>query len=236
MSIQVTCPGCHTRFSVGDQHAGKTGACPKCKKPIQVPELSDEIVIHAPELEPGSVDSKGRSVLKPIKRKEAKFNATIFAVVAGLVVLSTAVAWLMGRSELGDSEIWVLAGGAVLIGPLVSYAGYSFLRDSELGSFTGSDLLVRCASCGLVYAFLWGVYMYIGTQIFSTEDWKAGLSMVQVGGLCLPMLGIGTFAAFVSFDLEPTSGFFHYSLYLFITVGLRYIMDLPFLPGLGGGG
>jgi len=233
MPIQVICPGCHTRFSVGDQHAGKTGACPKCKGQIQVPELGDEIVIHEPTLEPGSVDSKGRSVLKPIRRKEAKFNATVFTAVAGLVMLSVAVAWLMGRSELGDSEIWVLAGGAILIGPLIAYAGYSFLRDAELGAFEGSDLLIRSLSCGLVYAFLWGVYVYVGTQIFRTEDWEAGLGMLQILGLCVPMLGMGALAAFVSFDLDPTTAFFHYTLYFLVTMGLRYVMGLPFLPGMG---
>ena len=88
MPIQVTCPGCHTRFSVGDQHAGKSGACPKCKGSIQIPEAGEEVVIHAPELEAGAVDSKGRSVLKPIKRKEAKFSANILAIVIGLIVLS----------------------------------------------------------------------------------------------------------------------------------------------------
>jgi len=233
MPIQVTCPGCHTRFSVGDQHAGKTGACPKCKGQIQVPELGDEIVIHEPELEPGSVDSKGRSVLKPIRRKEAKFNATVFTAVAGLVVLSVAVAWLLGRSELGDSLIWWLTGGAILIGPLISYAGYSFLRDAELGAFEGSDLLVRSLGCGLVYAFLWGVYMYVGTQIFRTEDWEAGLGALQIMGLCVPMLGMGALAAFVSFDLDPTTGFFHATLYFLVCIGLRYVMGLPFLPGIG---
>ncbi|MEC8508925.1 MAG: MJ0042-type zinc finger domain-containing protein, partial [Planctomycetota bacterium] len=35
MSIRVTCPGCHARFNVSDQFAGKSGPCPKCKKTIQ---------------------------------------------------------------------------------------------------------------------------------------------------------------------------------------------------------
>ena len=71
MPINVTCPKCLTKFTVGDQHAGKTGACPKCKGPITVPSKEDEIVIHAPEFgEAGAKDAKGRSVLKPIARKE----------------------------------------------------------------------------------------------------------------------------------------------------------------------
>jgi hypothetical protein len=233
MPIQVTCPSCHTRFSVGDQHAGKSGACPKCKGPIEIPEASDEIVIHAPELEAGAKDAKGRSVLKPIKRKETKFSANTLAIVLGLIVLSIAVAWLIGKNDLSDDQqFWVLAGGAILLGPLVSYAGYSFLRDDELGIYQGTDVLIRSISCGLVYALLWGVYMFIGTQLFGDEAFEAGLTMVQIGGLGAFLLGVGTFTAFVSFDLEPGSGFFLYALYVLITVGLRFVMELPFLPGM----
>ena len=228
MPIQVTCPGCHTRFSVGDQHAGKSGACPKCKGPIEIPE-ADDVVIHAPELEAGAKDSKGRSVLKPIKRKEAKFSANILAIVLGLIVLSIAVAWLVGKNDLGDSVTYVLAGGAIILGPLVSYAGYSFLRDDELGVYQGTDVLIRSLSCGLVYALLWGVYMFIGNQLF---DFEAGLNLVQMGGLGAFLLGVGTFTAFVSFDLDPGSGFFHYAMYVLVTVGLRFVMGLPFLPGM----
>ena len=232
MPIQVTCPGCHTRFSVGDQHAGKSGACPKCKGPIKIPEAEDEVVIHAPELEAGAKDSKGRSVLKPLKRKEAKVTANVLAIVIGLIVLSIAVAWLIGKSDLGDSRIWALAGGAIALGPLVSYAGYSFLRDDELGVYQGTDVLIRSVACGLVYALLWGVYMFIATQLFGDEGFEAGLSVVQIGGLCAFLLAVGSFAAFVSFDLEPSSGFFHYALYVLVTVGLRFVMGLPFLPGM----
>jgi hypothetical protein len=231
MPIQVTCPGCHTRFSVGDQHAGKSGACPKCKGPIQIPEAGEEVVIHAPELEAGAKDSKGRSVLKPIKRKEAKFSANTLAIVLGLILLSVAVAWLIGRQEdMEDSaKMLAMAVGAILLGPLVSYAGYSFLSDDELGVYQGTDVLIRSLSCGLVFALRWGVYMFIGYQLF---DFEAGLSLVQIGGLGAFLLGVGTFTAFVSFDLDPGSGFFHYALYVLVTVGLRFVMDLPFLPGM----
>ena len=63
MPINVICPGCHTRFKVGDQHAGKTGACPKCKGPIQIPAAADEVVIHEPESEAGAKNAQGRNVL-----------------------------------------------------------------------------------------------------------------------------------------------------------------------------
>mgnify|MGYP002621589134 CR=1 FL=1 len=233
MPIQVICPGCHTRFSVGDQHAGKSGACPKCKGEIKIPEKGDEVIIHAPELEAGAKDAKGRSVLKPIKRKEAKFSTNIFVFVTGGVLLSVIVAWLLGRSDLGDNAVnWILAGGAILLGPPLAYAAYSFLRDDELGVYQGTDVVIRSIACGLVYALLWGVYVYVGWNVFGDEAFKSGLEMLHLTILSGLVMGIGTFAAYVSFDLEPISAFFHYALYFLVSVLLRFVMDLPFLPGM----
>ena len=48
MSILVVCPGCHKSFNVDDKHAGKTGACPKCKAKITVPTKEAEVTVHAP--------------------------------------------------------------------------------------------------------------------------------------------------------------------------------------------
>jgi len=232
MPIQVICPGCHTRFSVGEQHAGKTGACPKCKGPIQIPEADDEVVIHAPELEAGARDSKGRSILKPIKRKEAKFSINITVTVVGTVLLMTAIAWFLGRSDLGNNRFWVLTVGAILLGPPLAYAGYTFLRDEELGVYEGSSLLVRSLSCGLVYALLWGIYVYVGSQVFGKEAFETGLEMAHLTGLSAFVLAIGAGTAFVCFDLDFITGFFHYALYFLVTIGLRFVMGLPFIPGM----
>lgn len=235
MPIQVTCPGCLTKFNVGDQHAGKTGACPKCKGPIQIPAKSDEVIIHAPELEAGAKDAKGRNVLKPIKRQETKFSSNIFIAVAGGTLLAIAVAWLMGTqySDQGPPT-WFLALGAAILGPPLAYAGYTFLRDDELGVYEGTAVLIRALSCGLVYAFLWGVYVYVGWNVYGDDAFTKGLEMVQLSILIGIVAGLGTFAAYVSFDLEPISAFFHFALYFLVTVGLRFVMGLPFLPGMGG--
>ncbi len=233
MPIPVTCSSCLTRFNVGDQHAGKTGPCPKCKKPIQIPELGEEIVIHAPESEPGAKNAAGKNILKPIKRKEAKFSLNITVATVGLVLLSIAIAWLLGNSDLGDNQFWALAGGAILLGPLLAYAGYTFLRDDELGIYEGSSVIIRSISCGLVYALLWGVYIYLGSNVFGDESFADGLEMVQIAGLCVPLLGIGAFAALVSFDFDFITGFFHFTLYFGVTILLRFVMGLPFLPGMG---
>jgi len=232
MSIPVTCPSCLTRFNVGDQHAGKTGPCPKCKKPIQIPEAGEEIVIHAPELEAGAKNAAGRNTLKPLKRKEAAFSLNITVATVGLVLLSIAIAWLLGQSDLGDNQFWALAGGALLLGPLLAYAAYTFLRDDELGIYEGSSVILRSISCGLVYALLWGVYIFLGSNLFGDESFDVGLEMVQIAGLCVPLLGIGAFAALVCFDFDFLTGFFHFTLYFGVTILLRFVMGLPFLPGM----
>jgi hypothetical protein len=45
----------------------------------------------------------------------------------------------------------------------------------------------------------------------------------------------GTGIAFLSFDFEPLTAFFHFALYFGATVLLRVIMGMPqILPGIGG--
>lgn len=235
MPINVTCPGCRTRFTVGEQHAGKTGACPKCKGPIQIPKLEDQVVIHAPDAEPGATDAKGRNVLKPLKRKETKFQLNAALAVGGAAVLTAAIAFLLGNSKQQLESAWtyVLAGGAVLLGPPLAYAGYFFLRDDELEPYRGMELVVRCLACGVVYAGLWGLYWYLGYQIFGSEAYSIdGLELYQIGVLLAVMIGIGTGTAVVCFDLDPLTAFFHFALYLAATVLLRAIMGLYLLPGM----
>ncbi|MBX3432661.1 MAG: hypothetical protein KF847_05025 [Pirellulales bacterium] len=237
MPINVTCPKCLTKFTVGDQHAGKTGACPKCKGPITVPTLEEQVVIHAPEFgEAGAKDAKGRSVLKPISRKETKFQLNAFLIIAGAALLAVGIAFLAGRSLDEAQQTWALAIGAVLLGPPLAYGGYSFLRDDELDAYAGGELIIRCAACGLVFALCWGVYWFLGRQLFGNDTFDDGLlEIYQIGILIGVAAGIGTLASFASFDLEPISGFFHFVLYFVVCIVLRAIMGLALLPGMGGG-
>jgi hypothetical protein len=236
MAIHVICPGCHARFKVGDQHAGKSGACPKCKGPIQIPAAGDEVVIHEPASEAGATDAKGRNVLKPIRRKETKFNLNTTLIIVGAAVLTFAIAFLVGRQEMSPNAKTIILGvGAALLGPPLAYAGYSFLRDDEQGAFVGSDLLIRALACGLVFAACWGVYWYVGNQVFDNDDYAAGkLELFQIGILAAIAIGIGTFASFVSFDFDPITSFFLFALYFGVTVLLRATMGLTLLPGIGG--
>lgn len=228
MPIQVTCPGCLKRFSVGDQFAGKQGPCPKCKTLITIPKAEDQVVIHAPV--EGPKDAKGRPVLKTEKAKDAKFQPIIATAVAVIVLTTLLVAFLIS-GQPAASTFALLGGGAVLLGPLVAWAGYAFLRDSELEPYRGTELWLRATACGLVFALAWLVYWFISGRLEpdyvtkGMETWQ----MLVPGAIALV---IGTFAAFVSLDLEPLNAFFLCAMYFVLTVFLRTIMDLQPLPGL----
>ena len=226
MAIDVTCPGCKTRFQVSEKFAGKQGPCPKCKYVIKIPELKDQVVIHTPEAE-GPKDSKGQLVLKPLARRETRLSAVqIVGIVGGVIVVLLVALFL--RIMYGKSPatfpLPILAAGSVLLAPLLSFAGYTFLRDSELEPYRGIELLLRLIPCTIVYPGLWGlfwfVFAYLGYQ-------NSQLELLHYG-LAIPLaVLIGAFTAHLSLDLDPAPAAFHCAMYLGATVILRVIMNLP---------
>jgi len=231
MPIQVTCPGCMKRFSVAEKFAGQKGPCPKCKQIITIPKKEDEVVIHAPDhSEAGSIGVGGRHVLKTYKRKDAKFQPLVFTGVVGAVLVALLVA-LVIRS-VGTPEIWLKATAAILLGPLLSWAGYTFLRDPELEAYFGTPLAIRSIACGLVFALLWVVFVFLGHQFFGADDLKKGLEIWQMVVLIVPVFAAGTLAAYAAFDLDPGSAFFLCAMYFAITVLLRLVAALPAVPGI----
>jgi hypothetical protein len=226
MAIVVVCPSCRASFQVNDKFAGKQGPCPKCKATIKIPELGDEVKIHEPEFGgPGAKDSKGRSVLKPIARVEAKVPPVMVAGIVGAVVLAFAVAFALRGSDLKSTPL-VLGLGAVVLAPPVVMGGYTFLRNQELEPYRGQALAVRVAICSLVYAALWGAVWALKTFVVggvgSGETWKYFV-------LAIPPMLIGALTSLGSLDLDFGSGFFHYCLYLVTCILLRLAMKLPVL-------
>lgn len=224
MPIQVICPGCHTRFSVGDEHGGKTGPCPKCEIPIRIPDKSEEVVVHAPEL--GPKDSEGRLVLKPIERSETKITAVGIVGIIGAVLVTLVVAFLIGRMYRTGDDVqvptWVLGAGAFLLAPPLAVAGYSFLRDDELEPYRGASLALRVLICACVYALLWGAYLYVKSMLFgsgSPEIWHLAF-------LVPPLVAAGAVAPFAALDLDYTSACVHCGMYLIVTVLMRLLMGL----------
>ena len=76
MAIQVLCGSCKATFTVSDQFAGRTGPCPKCKKPIMIPSAPVKaVVIHEPEAPSTTSTATGRAPTAPLKRIDRPVSA-----------------------------------------------------------------------------------------------------------------------------------------------------------------
>lgn len=236
MAIQVTCPGCLKRFSVADQHAGKQGPCPSCKKTITIPKLEDQVVIH--EAPSGPVDSKGRSVLKTFRRTDSKFSPLVAGAAAGVVVLAIVAAILMKGAvqESTIAALCMMVGGAALLAPFIVAGGYMFLRDDELEPYRGAQLWIRSAACGVAFAAAWLLFGFILSRFTTPEAVAEGLAIWQLLIPLAVMFMVGLLAAYVSLDLEPVNAVMLFTLFFVCTGLLRLLMALPFVPGLVIGG
>jgi hypothetical protein len=218
MSIPVICPGCHRSFKVSDKFAGKSGACPKCKTTINVPEKGQEVVVHAPaEFAEGGRSASGKLITKPIARKEAKLEPVNTVAVAGAVLTVAGVTWAAGG--LIQSSLAIRIVGLLLVSPPLVVAAYSFLRDDELEPHHGVELYIRSAVCAVVYAAMWGVYGYLAGAILTGELWEWLL-------VAPPLLATGGLVALACLDLDYGAGFFHYAFYVLVTVLLRWIAGM----------
>lgn len=226
-TIQVTCPGCHTRFKVSDKFAGKQGPCPKCKKTITIPKKEEEVVIHAPETF-GPKGASGQSVLKPIEREDTSISKPVMVLGIGALVLVPVIAVLARQVAFsaGQVPIWFLGLGAILLAPPLVWAGYSFLRDPELEPYRGTPLVTRVLVCSAVYAALWGLHVYVCYMVLGSGSHPELPHLVFL----LPLLFVpGTIAAMATLDLDLVNAAVHYGTYLGATVLLRLIMGLSAL-------
>lgn len=223
MAIDVTCPGCKTRFQVSDKFAGKKGPCPKCKFVITVPKKEDEIVIHAPE-QSGPTDSKGVAVLKPIARTETILSPLTIGAIVGstITVLLVALMLRVSAQPPGNIPTLITMLGAILLAPPLAFAGYTFLRDQELEPFRGMDLITHLIAPSVVYPLLWGVYWAAFAYLdLDSSTFNYGLLVA------VPLFfAAGTLCAFASLDLEVIPAALHYGLYLATTVFLRLLMGM----------
>ena len=221
MAIDVTCASCKTRFQVSDKFAGKQGPCPKCKAVIKVPAKSEQVVIHAPE-ETGTKTATGQPIFKPIEWKEARITTPQLVAIGG-AVLFVLLAALIIRIAGGPGQTRpfpLLALGAVLLAPPLAFAGYAFLRDTELEPHRGTELIMRLIAPSIVYPALWGLYWFAFWYLGVPPNWYTLCVVAPVA------IGIGAFTAQASLDLEFGTGALHYSMYLLATVLLRLILGL----------
>src|SRR5262245_26403092 len=220
MAIDVTCPGCHTRFQVSEKFAGKSGPCPKCKVVIKIPDKSQEVVIHAPE-DYGPKGASGQAVFKPIARSEVRLAVPQIAIIVGsvLVVLIGAVLLRTMVPDKHSMQFQIIMGlAAALLGPPLAFASYTFLRDDELEPYRGMEVLLRALACGLVYAAIWGAYWFVFAYLNPKPPSGWQPSWAVMAAVVPIMVGIGAFAAQASFEFELTTGALHYAVYLVATL------------------
>jgi len=229
MSILVVCPGCHGRFTVGDQFAGKSGPCPKCKVTISIPKKEEQVVIHTPaDFASGGRTASGKLATKPITRKDAKFRPAAAAAVAGIALAILLVAWVGGRIGLFNNQI-VPALGLLLVSPVIVIAGYTFLTSNdELEVYRGQTLLARAVICSVAYAVLWGLFSYVAPQVLTGEIW----TWLMVAP---PFFVMGSLVALASLDFDFGTGFFHYCFYVIVTVVLRGAAGLGWIWNVSNG-
>ncbi len=225
MAIQVTCAKCLKRFQVSDKFAGKKGPCPACKAIITVPDKSQEVKIEEPE-EVGPKDSKGRSVLKPITRKDTAWTRrhTIITVVSTIVVLMFAVA---ARTLMpGGVPGWAVAIAAVALAPPLVRGGYAFAYDRELEPYRGVELRNRVLIAGGLMALLWAIYAFVPVYVADLES-PSEMSAMAGGIMLCIVLGLGAMIAVAAFELELTSGLVVAATYIVATGGLALLAGVP---------
>jgi hypothetical protein len=222
MPIQVTCPGCLSRFSVSDKYAGKKGPCPKCKKEILVPELSQKVVIHAPDTT-GPKDSKGVAVLKPIRRKEFVVGWKTWTLVGVSVTAAIATALYLRFSGQPPASLWLYLG-ALLIAPPVAMFGYTFLRDDELEGYSGREYLIRVAICSVLFAATW--LIYFGLSRYFGSKLLAETPVLQMAGFMIGMIAVGAAVSLASLELEVSQSVIHYLGYFLVTFALAWMSGL----------
>lgn len=224
MPIQVTCPACLKRFQVSEKFAGKKGPCPNCKNQIKVPETSEEVVIHAPE-DDAPKDRSGQSVLKPIVRTETEVTRkglilTIVSVVAAVVLA------VVLRFTTDPVPVVVRIVAAIVFAPPLVWAGYSFVRDSELDAYRGSELRDRVLICSGLLSALWIVYAFVPTYLFDLVD-PSQMDFITFGIMMAVMLAIGGVISSACFELEYFSGVIHGGVYILATLLLAVMAGIP---------
>ncbi len=230
MPIQVTCRHCLKRFQVSEKFAGKTGPCPSCKKPIEIPDLDEQVVIHAPT-DGAPKDSKGTSVLKPIVRKETDVTKVGLAISVGsvLAVFGFAVAFRFAGVD-GAAPFWAQLVGLILLAPPLVWAGYQFLYDQEREPYVGPELVNRVLICAAIFAILWCVYAFVPTYVLELDQ-PAEMPYGYFGITLCVMIGLGALASAGTFELEYFSGVIHAGLYFIVIVLLAFTSGVT-LAGL----
>ena len=186
--------------------------------------VSAEVKVHDPgDFSRGGRTASGKLALKPIARKQIKFQPVAAAIVAGASLAIILAAWVGGKIGLLNLNGWrgyaAVTLALAIISPALVVAAYSFLRDDELEPYRGKSLYLRAALCALGYIVLWGVFGYV-TGCFPMEElWSWAF-------VAPPFFVVGSLGAYGALDLEFGGSFLLYSFYVLITIFLRWVAGM----------
>ncbi|WP_198953795.1 hypothetical protein [Rhodopirellula sp. MGV] len=221
MPIQVTCRHCLKRFQVSDKFAGKTGPCPNCKKPIEIPALDEQVVIHAPQ-DDSPKDSKGESVLKPITRKETDVTRTGLLITIGSIVAVFGLAVVFRFTHPDGVPLAAKLVALFIAAPPLIWAGYSFLYDQEREPYVGPELRNRVLVCSAIFPLIWCVYAFVPTYVFELDQINE-MSWAVFGVTLCVMIALGGLASAATFELEYFNGVVHAGMYFVSIVLLAFV-------------
>ncbi len=223
MPIAVTCPKCLTRFSVSEKFAGKKGPCPKCKNELTVPTLAEQVVIHAPP-DAAPKDSKGQSILKPIKRRETVIGKRLILISVAAVL--GAIGLALALRFTGGAPLVVRILAAILVAPPLVRFGYAITRDPELEPFMGQDLWNRVLLTSAVLAATWLIYTWVPPYVLDL-DYASEMGLLASGIMLVIMLGFGAVAAMTFFEEELFAGLVIAGVYVAATLALALLAGVP---------
>ncbi|QDT62018.1 hypothetical protein SV7mr_45590 [Stieleria bergensis] len=225
MPIQVTCRHCLKRFNVSEKFAGQTGPCPSCKKPIEIPQADEQVVVHAP-VDDAPKDSKGQSVLKPITRQETDVTRKGLLITIGSVIALLVLALMLRLAGSENSGlVYIRLLGAFALAAPLAWAGYMFLYDQECEPYRGPELRNRVLVTSGAYGLLWCIYAFVPSYVMEL-DAANEMSVIVFGISLMVMIVVGAIIAMATFELEFFSGVIHAALYVLVVAVAGWISGM----------
>jgi hypothetical protein len=223
MSIIVACPGCLKSFTVSDKFAGRTGPCPNCKRPLKVPDKSQEVKIEAPEeFASGGKSVSGKLIVKPVAFTPTRLQPVRTTLIVAAALGVVAIAWLGGRAGTFQNP-WLTVLGLLCVSPPLVVVAYAVLRNDELEPYRGVPLMFRASLCALGYVFLWGAFALLTSREVITGEMWNWVFVVP------PFAVMGGVFALATLDLGFGDGMLHFGFYLLATVVLRWVAGMKWV-------
>ena len=220
MAIDVICPGCHKRFQVSDQFAGKKGPCPGCQTIIEIPKLEDVVVVHERETTKTGAPTK----LNSIRRQGTTVSKLELVISLTAVLLGLATA-IVGRFTIAEDavapELLISGIAGSMLGIGTSLLGYIVLRNSELEIVNDRKTILKASGIGILYAVLWRLQIIITDSALTMDD---GIILPGVIVLALALTAIASFIPMILLEFEFAQGLVHTSLFIASLVAYSLIL------------